>query len=119
MLLLPLLVCERRCRCSSGQDAQARQEIEKGIETYNRPGASELDRSLAILVSCVARRKLEEKYSKTCNPQQAIGQLGGQYTIEDYMWHKLSVMECTDTALAELQKEINTHIGRFDKGLKE
>ena len=70
--------------------------------------------NLAILLSDVAARM-----DSQCNLQETLDTIFSQFTIEDYMWHKLSVMECTDADLGNLHKEINQHINRLEGGLKE
>ena len=73
--------------------------------------------SFKTLLACVAAGKdsdgdFREKVQTTLSRFH-------DYNIEDYMWHKLSVLERTPHALAELHGEINLHIGQFENGLKE
>ena len=52
-----------------------------------------------------------------CSFRRTFGRF--HYKVEDYMWHKLSVLAPTPRALSELHEEIGKHLHSFPPGVKE
>lgn len=83
-------------------------------EVMSATSSKDIADSFKGLLLCVFTR---HETNPPCSFRRTFARFG--YKVEDYMWHKLSIVVPTPRALAEFHDEIAKHLHTFPPGVKE